>query len=87
MKKRTKEKLIKGGIVGALGAAAAGGAAYLLSNKKARNKLGKVVKALEVKGEVELDKVLKSVKKAKKKSEQKVKEVLKDVNNKAKTLT
>ena len=33
MKKKTREKLIKGGIVGALGAAAAGGAAYLLSNK------------------------------------------------------
>lgn len=87
MKKKTREKLIKGGIVGALGAAAAGGAAYLLSNKKARKRFGKAVKTLEEKGEVELEKVLKSVNTAKKKSEKKVRKVLKDIDNKKKLLT
>ena len=86
MKKKTKDRLIKGGIVGALGAAVAGGAAYILSNKKARQKLGKILKDVEEMGEDELGKVLESVKSAKVKSEKKVKKVIKEVNKKRKSL-
>lgn len=77
MKKQTKSKIIKGGIAGALGAAVAGGAAYLLSNKKARQKLGKVLKNIEEMGEDELEKVLKNVKSAKTKAENKAVKVKK----------
>ncbi len=87
MKRKTKEKLIRGGIAGALGAAIAGGTAYLLSNKKARQKLGKILKDVENMGEEELGKVLKTVGEAKKKSEKKVKRVMKDVGKKTKSLT
>lgn len=86
MKKKTKNNLIKGGIAGAIGAAAIGGAAYLLSNKKTRQKIGKVVKDLGKRGEKELNKVLKSVDTAKKNSEKKVKEVVGEVKKKKKTL-
>ncbi len=86
MKKKTKNNLIKGGIAGAIGAAAIGGAAYLLSNKKARQKIGKVVKGLEQKGTKELNKVLKSVDSAKKESEKKVKKVLTEVKKKKELL-
>jgi hypothetical protein len=86
MKKKTKNNLIKGGIAGAIGAAAIGGAAYLLSNKKARQKIGKVVKDFGKRGEKELDKVLKSVDSAKKDSEKKVKRVIGEVKKKKKML-
>lgn len=39
MKKKTKEKIIKSSVAGVLGAAAAAGATYLLSNKKTRKKM------------------------------------------------
>lgn len=84
MNKKTKSRLIKGSIVGALGAALAGGAAYLMSNKKARQKVVKLLKDVETMGESEVGKVLKSVRSAKSKSEKKVKAVLKKVNNKRK---
>ncbi len=87
MKKASKEKLIKGSIVGALGAAAVGGAAYLLSNKKARQKIGKAIKSLEKRGGEELEKVLDSVKNAKEVSEKKVKKTLKQINLKKDSLT
>lgn len=86
MKKKTKQKLIRGGIAGALGAAIAGGTAYLLSNKKARQKLGNILKDVEEMGEEELGKVLKNVKSAKVKTEKKVKLVKDKVLKKNKKL-
>lgn len=87
MKKKNKDKLIKGSIVGALGAAAVGGAAYLLSNKKTRQKIGTAIKSLGKKGEKELEKVLNSVKTAKKTSESKLKKTVKKINLKKGGLT
>jgi uncharacterized membrane protein YebE (DUF533 family) len=86
MKKKTKENLLKGSIIGALGAAAAGGAAYLLSNKNTRKELGKVVKTIQEKGGAELAKVLKSVNTAKNKSKKKISKTRKTINSKNKGL-
>ncbi len=84
MKKSTKDKLIKGGIAGAIGAALAGGSAYLLSNKIARRKLSKALGDIEKMGKNELDKLLKSVKEAQKESDEKIAKVAKKINNKKK---
>jgi len=84
MKKKTKQKLIRGGIASALGAAIAGGTAYLLSNKKARQKLGNILKDVEEMGEEEIGKVLKNVKTAKIKTEKKVRLVKNKVSKKIK---
>ena len=81
MKKKTKNKIIKGSIAGVIGAAVAGGTAYLLSNKKARKKIGKFVDNIEEKGGVELEKVLKTVKSAQKKSQNKVNKVSQKLKN------
>ena len=84
MKKKTKNKIIKSSVVGALGAAAAGGVTYLLSNKKTRKKINAVIKNIEKRGGEEIDKVLNSVSVAKKKSEKKIAKKLKSIKSKTK---
>jgi len=86
VKKGTKNNILKGSIAGVLGAAVAGGAAYLLSNKKTRKKIGKIVNTLEEKGGAELEKVLESVKSQQKKSQKKVIKVSQEISNKKKKL-
>jgi len=86
MKKKTKENLLKGSIIGALGAAVAGGAAYLLSNKNTRKELGKVVKTIQEKGGAELTRALESVSVAKNKSKKKIYKARKIITSKNKEL-
>lgn len=86
MKKKTKDNLLKGSIAGVIGAAVAGGAAYLLSNKKTRNKIGKFVNTLEEKGGMELDKMLDSVKSQQTKSKNKARKVSEEISKKKKSL-
>ena len=86
MKRKTKENIIKGSIIGALGAAAAGGAAYLLSNKNTRKELRKVVNTIQKKGGAELAKALKSVESAKNKSKKRIHITRKSIEVKNKKL-
>lgn len=83
MKKQTKKKLIRSGIAGAIGAAAIGGAAYLMSNKKVRKQVGRIAKDLEKKGEKELDRVLDDVRKARSKAQRKTKKTIKKIKSKS----
>ncbi|KKR10164.1 MAG: hypothetical protein UT39_C0022G0018 [Candidatus Woesebacteria bacterium GW2011_GWA1_39_21] len=82
MKRTAKNKLLKSTLAGALGAAAVGGAAYLLSNKKIRKKLGKFAKDIEKKGEEGIEKVLEDVQTARRKTEKRAKKAIRKIQSK-----